>query len=109
MALDLYNGTTINRPLVGRSNKCIVRLFPSTRFTGNAMLHRVCEIIGLPAVYISTTGNRNPFDMIRAFFNALAQDMPYRDQALARGTPIKNFSGGVPEAMFGFRRPRNSY
>mmetsp|Transcript_19281 Transcript_19281/g.29701 ORF Transcript_19281/g.29701 Transcript_19281/m.29701 type:complete len:249 (+) Transcript_19281:478-1224(+) len=91
--VDRYNGHGITRDLGGRHNSCRVMLRAtdaSRGLRGHPLMREILIYFGVTNCSCKSWGNRNPFNVVRATFKALATHESLDDIAMKRGKRLLN-------------------
>ena len=86
--VPLREGRTIHHDVHGRygAGKVVVRTAkPGTGIIAGGPMRAVFETLGMHDVVAKSTGSSNPYNMIRATFDALRSQMHPKDIAAQRG------------------------
>ena len=82
------NGSTLQYPLYGEHGAAKVYMQPASEGTGiiaGGPMRAVFETLGMHDVVAKSMGSSNPYNMIRATFDALKSQMHPKDVAAQRG------------------------
>jgi small subunit ribosomal protein S5 len=85
--VSLKNGT-IHHGVTGHHGAAVVMVAPAPKGTGiiaGGPMRAVFETLGMHDVVAKSMGSSNPYNMIRATFDALKRQMHPKDVAAARG------------------------
>mmetsp|Transcript_19592 Transcript_19592/g.27191 ORF Transcript_19592/g.27191 Transcript_19592/m.27191 type:complete len:422 (+) Transcript_19592:235-1500(+) len=91
--VDRYNGHGITRDLGGRHNSCRIMLRatdPARGLRGHPLIREILVFFGVTNCSCKSWGNRNPFNVVRATFKALATHESLDDIAMKRGKRLLN-------------------
>ncbi len=86
--VPLRDGRTLHHDLKGRhgAGKVVLRAAPpGTGIIAGGPMRAVFETVGMSDVVAKSIGTSNPYNMVRATFNALKKQMHPRDIAAQRG------------------------
>lgn len=95
--VSLIEGRTIHDDLVGKFNRTRVLLFNRPRGFGmraGKLVGTICQASGILDLSSKVVGRRNPFTVVRATFDALAQAKTFRQIALDTGLNYYEMSRG---------------
>jgi len=86
--VPLRDGRTLHHDLRGRhgAGKVVLRAAPpGTGVIAGGPMRAVFEVVGMSDIVAKSIGSSNPYNMVRATFDALKQQMHPRDVAAQRG------------------------
>lgn len=86
--VPLRDGRTLHHDLKGRhgAGKVVLRAAPpGTGVIAGGPMRAVFEVVGMSDIVAKSIGSSNPYNMVRATFDALKQQMHPRDVAAQRG------------------------
>lgn len=86
--VPLRDGRTLHHDLKGRhgAGKVVLRAAPpGTGVIAGGPMRAVFEVVGMSDIVAKSIGSSNPYNMVRATFDALKQQMHPRDIAAQRG------------------------
>jgi len=89
--VPLREGRTLHHDVKGRhgAGKVVLRTAPQgTGIIAGGPMRAVFESLGVQDVVTKSTGSSNPYNMIRATFNALQRQMSPRDVAATRNRKV---------------------
>ena len=87
--LDLYENAALAHDLRGKHNDCIVyiRATPKARdMVASPLARSIFNSLGIVSCSAKIVGNRHPYSMVRAIFNALSKHKNIDEIAKERGT-----------------------
>ena len=89
--VPLREGRTLHHDIEGRhgAGKVIMRTAPAgTGIIAGGPCRAVFEMLGVADVVAKSTGSQNPYNMVRATFNALTKELSPRQVAARRGKKV---------------------
>ena len=100
--VPLREGRTLHHDIDGRhgAGKVILRTAPAgTGIIAGGPMRAVFEALGIHVVVTKSTGSSNPYNMVRATFDALKKQMSPRMAAAKRGKKVGDILVRRPEQM----------
>jgi small subunit ribosomal protein S5 len=94
--VPLKEGRTLHHDVAGRhgAGKVIVRTAePGTGIIAGGPMRAVFETLGIQDVVAKSLGSSNPYNMVRATFNALTHEDSPRSVAARRGMKVSTLQG----------------
>lgn len=76
MHIDLYENFGLAHDLYGKHNSChcyITATPKHRRMVANPMVSMILNRFGISSASVKIIGNRNPYSVVRAIFNAVSQ------------------------------------
>ena len=93
--LDLYRGNTIVHPLVGQHNGCKVSIQggnPARPSRPGRKVNDILACLGVECGEARSVGNRNPYSLVRAIFDALQKHRGLQELSRATGRRLISVS-----------------
>lgn len=86
--VDLFRGRCITQPLYGKHNNCRVYIQagdPRMPSMEGRMVNDILRVFGVECGEARSVGNRNPYSVVRAVFNAMSKHKSLETIARTRG------------------------
>ncbi|CAM9316562.1 unnamed protein product [Phaeothamnion confervicola] len=93
--VDRWKQSTLLHPVMGKHNNCRVYIRPrppGEGITASGTIEAILTQMGIGSFSAKAVGNRNPYSVVRATFDALKRHRGLEDYALGRGKRILTIS-----------------
>ncbi len=107
--ISLKEGRTLHHDVVGRhgAGRVVMRAAPAgTGIIAGGPMRAVCEALGVGDVVAKSLGSSNPYNLVRATFDALKNEDSPRSVAARRGLKVSRSRRAAATPRLMPRRPR---